>query len=380
MIMLAISAALMTIASPSASAQTFPEAMGYSGTLTKDGQPFTGTVSVTFALRDAAVGGDEIWSESQSVTVANGEIRAELGEMEALDGVFDGAPLWLELTVDGATLAPRTYVGTQPYAWRAKVAGDAATLGGNSVQDILGQVPAPTSATVPFDDAGAGLGQTTSQGAIEELARRLAALEQTVTTQQTELAQTQMDLTASEGRVSTLTQDLGQALGRISTLETDLGAARADTMTNTSQITANTGAIASQSSAVTSNKADITALQMLTQDMTRATINGAASVVFESVNLHVRSGSGATNGFPSNAASTSPGQTSTNGLGNLIIGYDESTIPPTTTKTGSHNLIIGGRHSYSSFRGVFAGWENTTAGPYATVPGVALDTASRNVA
>jgi hypothetical protein len=80
-------------------------------------------------------------------------------------------------------------------------------------------------------------------------------------------------------------------------------------------------------------------------------------ILFTGVNVHVRSGSGATS---DNGTLT--------GLGNLIIGYNENTYPtPTLTRTGSHNVVGGSMHSYSSYGGMVFGAENTISGPYATV-------------
>src|SRR5262245_31237899 len=59
-------------------------------------------------------------------------------------------------------------------------------------------------------------------------------------------------------------------------------------------------------------------------------------VIVEVCNLHIVNGVGQTN--------------TTNGFGNLIIGYNEtggSSLP----RNGSHNLIIGPEHSFSSYGG-----------------------------
>ncbi|MDQ7011169.1 MAG: hypothetical protein Q9M29_05055, partial [Mariprofundaceae bacterium] len=72
-------------------------------------------------------------------------------------------------------------------------------------------------------------------------------------------------------------------------------------------------------------------------------------------NLHVENGSGSTAGEP-------------NGLGNIIIGYNEARNTD-SRRTGSHNLVIGGRHNYSSYGGMVAGYENDIAAPYACVSG-----------
>jgi hypothetical protein len=65
-----------------------------------------------------------------------------------------------------------------------------------------------------------------------------------------------------------------------------------------------------------------------------------------------------------------------NGLGNLIIGYDEPApgTPPDegeddVDKTGSHNLVIGAGHTYTSFGGIVAGDANTITAESASVLG-----------
>jgi hypothetical protein len=86
-------------------------------------------------------------------------------------------------------------------------------------------------------------------------------------------------------------------------------------------------------------------------------------VIFEGVNVHIRSGYGSTE---------PPVPDQTNGLGNFIIGYNElstgtGSIPD--ERTGSHNLVIGGAHTYSSWGGLVAGHNNRITGEVATVTG-----------
>jgi hypothetical protein len=83
--------------------------------------------------------------------------------------------------------------------------------------------------------------------------------------------------------------------------------------------------------------------------------NGGDDLVFTDVNVHVRSGSGATAG-------------AVNGRGNLIIGYDEDPGSD-AVRGGSHNLVIGPDHSYPNYGGFVAGQSNTISGIYATVSG-----------
>src|SRR5262249_44598663 len=53
-------------------------------------------------------------------------------------------------------------------------------------------------------------------------------------------------------------------------------------------------------------------------------------------NLHILSGLGATNGNPAFPDSVDPSSIVTNGLGNLIVGYNEDFQPP-AARNGSHN-------------------------------------------
>ncbi len=88
-------------------------------------------------------------------------------------------------------------------------------------------------------------------------------------------------------------------------------------------------------------------------DKTQCMMATSTDTYITDCNLHVRSGSGATDG-------------PTNGRGNLIVGYDESL---SDTKTGSHNLVVGRWHTYTSYAGLVAGEDNTVANASATVAG-----------
>jgi hypothetical protein len=81
----------------------------------------------------------------------------------------------------------------------------------------------------------------------------------------------------------------------------------------------------------------------------------APNIVFSGANIHIVSGSGATD----DGTQSNPG-TLLSGLGNLIIGYDE-TNGNQIGRDGSHNLVIGRFHSFTSsaFGGLVAGEGNT---------------------
>ena len=85
-------------------------------------------------------------------------------------------------------------------------------------------------------------------------------------------------------------------------------------------------------------------------------------VIFEQCNVHIRNGGGKTD-------------SAVNGLGNLILGYNEGS-GANIKRTGSHNLIIGPEHAYTSFGGLVVGREHTISAPYASISGGRLNTAS----
>jgi hypothetical protein len=69
-----------------------------------------------------------------------------------------------------------------------------------------------------------------------------------------------------------------------------------------------------------------------------------------------------------------------NGLGNLIVGYNEPRPPELgeNFRTGSHNVVVGLGHNFSSFGGLVVGEVNTISGVFASVSGGQQNTASGN--
>ena len=96
-------------------------------------------------------------------------------------------------------------------------------------------------------------------------------------------------------------------------------------------------------------------------------VGGKPTIQFSGVNVQIVNGEGKTN--------------TTNGAGNLVIGYDQSReqtceeiieecIPGIPGRqTGSHNLIVGSGQSYTSYGGIVAGLVGTITAPYASVTG-----------
>ncbi|MCP4131949.1 MAG: hypothetical protein GY754_13310 [bacterium] len=93
------------------------------------------------------------------------------------------------------------------------------------------------------------------------------------------------------------------------------------------------------------------------------------NIIFESVNVQIVNGTGST-------------ASGLNGLGNLVVGYNESrydALPDgfkDTVQTGSHNVIVGGHHNFSSYGGIVAGRCNSILGAGASVIGGKYNIAS----
>jgi hypothetical protein len=96
-------------------------------------------------------------------------------------------------------------------------------------------------------------------------------------------------------------------------------------------------------------------------------VGGKPTIQVSGANLQIVNGEGKTN--------------TTNGAGNLVIGYDQSReqacaeVEPECIvgipgrQTGSHNLIVGSGQSFTSYGGIVAGLLGTITAPYASVTG-----------
>ena len=95
----------------------------------------------------------------------------------------------------------------------------------------------------------------------------------------------------------------------------------------------------------------------------------AKTIRISDVNVQIVNGMGATNGHPADPTSNDPLLTATNGVGNLIVGYNESGNSFGDDRTGSHNVVVGSRNTHSSFGGLVAAVDNTSSYAYASVSG-----------
>ncbi len=65
-----------------------------------------------------------------------------------------------------------------------------------------------------------------------------------------------------------------------------------------------------------------------------------------------------------------------NGLGNLIVGYNELRGDGTDNRTGSHNVVVGESNNFSRYGGLVVGLQNEISGNFASVSAGERNTAS----
>ncbi|MFQ5581333.1 MAG: hypothetical protein ACE5F3_01740 [Mariprofundaceae bacterium] len=326
------------------SAIAAPATMPYKGQLPdKEGVPVSGTVDLTFSLFQDVQGGLPVWTEIHlGVPVKKGRFKVMLGKNNPLNrlssdrtyfvGVQQGLdPSAPELGARKLLIAAKPQ--PQPKAMRS--ATPAPTIA--PAVSVPAAAPASAVAVSPTVSVAAS-----SAGAVAAVERRLKK------------HMANVEAHHRQGPGSGLNADLLD--GKDSTAFADVTAIESHTLDkkNPHAVTAvQTGAytraeVDALIAGLTKQIAELQAkLKHVSVKGTEMHITGA--------NLHVESGSGSTEG-------------ETNGLGNVIIGYNE-TRGSGDKHTGSHNLVIGGKHNFSSYGGIVAGYENDIAGPYASISG-----------
>lgn len=138
-----------------------PRVLNYQGFLTDTlGNPITNpAVSMTFGIWSSSGGGTQLWSETQPVSISKGIFSALLGTLTPVpDSVFTkSTDRWLELTVGGVTLAPRTRIVSVGYAVTSTYSDTAFSVVDNAITTPKILDTAVTMAKIAH--AGAASGQ-----------------------------------------------------------------------------------------------------------------------------------------------------------------------------------------------------------------------------
>jgi hypothetical protein len=114
----------------------------------------------------------------------------------------------------------------------------------------------------------------------------------------------------------------------------------------------------------------VAALEQLLQHFSRE----ENEIFITGANLHLVNGLGSTDCLDEQFE---PIPDCPNGLGNLIVGYNEPRPPDAETiRAGSHNVVVGQEHNFSRFGGLVVGAFNEISGDFASVSGGQRNTAS----
>jgi hypothetical protein len=98
---------------------------------------------------------------------------------------------------------------------------------------------------------------------------------------------------------------------------------------------------------------------------------GRREIIITKANLRIVNGLGRTD---CTDAQGNPIPDCPNGLGNLIVGYNELRGFE-DVRTGSHNMVVGREHNFSRFGGMVVGSSNTISGDFAVASGGQFNTA-----
>jgi hypothetical protein len=155
----------------------------------------------------------------------------------------------------------------------------------------------------------------------------------------------------------------GGTSGSLEALQAEIAGLKSQLESANSQISVLTSRISALEASGGSGGSTNPALTELAKYVTvdPGVINGVKGphVIFERVNLHLRSGSGSTgdNGTPT-------------GLGNLIVGYNEGPHPdPTSGRNGSHNIVGGTLNAFTATGGIVFGTQNWAQGGFSSILG-----------
>ncbi len=155
--LLAASLMLTVSLSHAGTSMSQSNAFTYQGQLSASGSAANGNYDMTFALFDAATGGNQVGATvlASQYPVAAGLFTIDL----KFPGAFTGQQLWTEVTINGETLTPRQPVNAVPVTSFA-LTGTMGPMGSTGATGATGL----TGATGPSGDVGA-TGATGTTGA-----------------------------------------------------------------------------------------------------------------------------------------------------------------------------------------------------------------------
>ena len=340
------------ILAPSPGRSAIPQTISYQGSLSDaSGEPVNEALLMTFSLYTSPSAETPLWTEARTVTVTNGAFHVILGtassEGPLKSSVFEG-PLYLGIAVGSdPEMVPRQALTSVGYAFRAAVAE--AVVPGAVTGDGLAAASVTTGKIADGAVTAAKIGEPCLTGQVLKwgsLKWACAADDNDNTAVEAAVAGHEIRIVDLEKAVADLQTGLISALAAIGELQADLA---------TANLTI--GGLTADLAAVQANT--VLALDTL---LTLDSAGTYPTARFTGVNVQV------TNGVA---------QTTVNGTGNLIVGFNELRGTG-DDRSGSHNLVVGNQQNYASYGGLVAGFSNAISGAYASVSGGEANAANGN--
>jgi len=193
---------------------------------------------------------------------------------------------------------------------------------------------------------------------VKRLEANVAKLTKTVNTLNASIGTLNSQLAAQSATIDTLQSKVASHSTSLGTLTNQFGSLQTTVASHSTSIGALDSSFTTLNGKVTTiqtNPALALGPYVSVQTGTRRNLQGP-HIFFTGANVHIVSGSDQTN--------------DTTGLGNLILGYNE-TWPGMVDgdRHGSHNLVVGRYHKYWGWGGFVAGERNTIGGSAAVVSG-----------
>jgi hypothetical protein len=334
---------LLSLSPFPAQAQT----INYQGYLTdSSGNPVDkpSGIDMRFSLWDSAAGGTELWNEVQNVIVTQGVYSVALGSVTAFPPSLDFTNIYyLQVEIDDGAggwevFSDRQELTHVPYAINAD------TVDGKHASD-LDQASHLTDTNNPHNVTAAQVGaDPAGSAAAVQNNLDIHAADPSAHHSRYSDAEAVSAVKAADGAGSGLDADL-------------LDGQDSSAFGSAADIAALQTTVADLQALIADLQNQIAALQNKLQYVT---VNGT-DMIISGANLHIVNGLGST--------------ATINGLGNLIVGYNELRGSG-DDRTGSHNIVAGSRHNYSSYGGLIVGTGNTISSPYSSVSGGTGNTAS----
>ena len=371
----------------------------YKALITDNGNALSNQ-SVTIKFTVLENGSTSVYQETHTATTdANGIVMVNIGEGTVVSGSFNDIDWTNEQFLKTEINTGNGFADFGTTAFKAvPISKNAGKLEGKTVADIKAELD-----TERFNSILSRLDNLETQNTA--LSNQVTSLQSDVSTLQTQnttlsnqVGAMQSDISNLQTQNTTLNNQVSSLQSDVSTLQTQNTAltnqvntlqSKLDLITVTqnvnldnleTSVTNNTANIATNTHDLNDSdgrlqyfvnllNARIDPIETKTADMSivHLTYDGTSykTVRFSHVNVQIVNGTGATN-------SSSNGYVIGEGLGNLIIGYNEeanNTQVSPSQRTGYHNLIVGKRNDYTSYGGVVFGRFNRITAKYATVTG-----------